>query len=52
MIIEFRLNWLDEFLDKINSFEIFKEHKSLIENYFSKKNYEKDYKIEFILKCV
>ena len=51
-IIEFRLNWLDEFLNKINSFEIFKEYKSLLENYFSKKNYEKNYKIEFILKCI
>ena len=52
MIIDFRLTWLDKFLYKINSFEIFKENKSLIENYFSKKNYEKNYKIEFILKCV
>ena len=51
-IINFRINWLNNFLENINSKNILKENKDLIEEYFSKKNYEKNYTIEFILKCI
>ena len=51
-IIDFRINWLNNFLENINSKNILKENKDLIEEYFSNRNYEKNYTIEFILKCI
>lgn len=51
-IIDFRINWLNNFLKNINSKNILKENRNLIEEYFSKRNYEKNYTIEFILKCI
>lgn len=51
-LIEFRLKWLKEFLEKINSYKLFIDNKEKIEKYFSTINYSKNYKIEFILKCI
>lgn len=50
--IKFREKWLNEFLKDINNFNFLKTNKKLIENYFLIKQYEKNYKIQFILKCI
>lgn len=51
-VLKFRFKWLDDFLQYVNSYQIFKDNKNHIEDYFSKSLREKDYEIDFLLKCM
>ena len=51
-IESFRLSWIRSLLEKISSGELFKESKDKLESYFFAAYREKDYEIEFLLKCM